>query len=74
MREYLKLAAMLAIASSFEQASHRIEKPTLFEPSIKPKEPIRPKNHKPFIIKGVEVWALSEKHARDKFNKIKLSL
>jgi hypothetical protein len=71
MKRNLNMAAMLAMASVFAQASYEIENPTPFEPNTKPKEPPRPKNHKKFIISGVEVWALSEKRARLKAKKLK---
>lgn len=74
MRKYLNTMTMFALAFAFEQASYGIEKPTPFEPTMKPKKITRPKNHKPYIIEGVEIWALSEKRARDKFNKTKVSL
>lgn len=37
--------------------------------NVKAKTPPRPKNHKRYVLNGVEVWALSEKRAIDKYSK-----
>lgn len=49
----------------------RIDKPTRFNPNdIEPKTPPKPKNHKIFVIDGMEIWALNRKNAIKKFNKL----
>jgi hypothetical protein len=45
-----------------------LDRPAKFNPEcMNPKEAPRPKNHKRFFIHGVEIWALSEQRAYDKY-------
>lgn len=70
-----KIFSQLAIMQAFiasEALNGDITRkiPTPFNPdNVIRKEPPRPKNHNKYIIEGVEVWALSEKRAKEKYLK-----
>lgn len=69
MRNALAHLAVLSAMATVDYVD-RIDKPTPFNPNnIKPKTPPRPKNHKRYVLNGVEIWALSEKRAIDKYTK-----
>lgn len=68
-----KLALMSALMLAAGNESWGKSGPTAINPDdIDGKLPNapRPANHRKFVIEGVEIWALNEKNARKKFNKL----
>lgn len=85
MKSIQKLAALLSYASlgtssyvgKFEEIKEidwnttNNKSCTRFNPDgININYKIIPKNHKKFIIEGIEIYALSEKRAKEKFKKL----
>lgn len=69
MKKYLNLAALYSVFTEVLNNDFD-EKPVKFNPDeLNRNHKIIPKNHKKFIIEGIEIYALSEKRAIDKFKK-----
>jgi hypothetical protein len=60
MRNYSKALAMMAMLGA---GIGEIGRPDPVVAKPKRLEPVHPKGHKPFLIDGVEVWALNRRNA-----------
>lgn len=70
MKDYLKvLQPFFGLTNVYEGVSSFTE----FNPDkLNRNHKVIPKNHKKFIIEGVEIYALSEKRAKEKYKKLQI--
>lgn len=77
MNKYLRsLAPYIGLMQEVKKELRIIDnKPVKFNPdNINTNHKVIPKNHKKFVIEGIEIYALSEKRAKEKFKKLQNEL